>query len=455
MSGPAVAWHEWLVTDAGTGRLGLRTSQGNHAGTISFAPPAPWTLSRTIWDADTIEQIWSCHAGEVRVRHALGALWHISVEQPAAGDVPGARLSLDGAPDTPTPWLWGAGSLARAVLWLPGDAGVLELRQMQGDASVVERPDGGRSLAIGAAGARTPATARWRVEPLRGWAEVAHGLPGWLPDLAVDAGDTIVLERPDAGIETDLLTDQDDLATEVTVPAGVHRIVVHEAAGPVRLDVYGAPLPSDDLRLRVARLSRLDPRTLGPAQLWLATQGSEHLDSDFVDAVAERALSLAASSPSPDAFALAAAASGLTRADPREVPDLVDDLVRAATRDPRPPVGALLARHWLARAAAVAGLPRLDLPAPPRPPGLTLAALEHAVVTQRAPQVRRLMTWALESLGRQLPGVPAEGGLGPLVCLLRSAPGRWVSDRGGVETLSLRERQASCGPDEEVAWLWL
>jgi len=229
---------------------------------------------------------------------------------------------------------------------------------------------------------------------------------------------------------------------------------VHEAGGPLRLDVYGAPLPTDDLRARVGRLSRLDPRTLAPAQLWLATQGSNHLASDFVDAVAERALSLAVSSPAPDPFALAAAASGLSRADPREVPDLVDDLVLAATRDPRPPVGSLIAREWLRRAAFGAGVPRPDLPAE-RPRGLTLPALEHAVVTRRAPQVRRLMVWALESLGRQLPGVPAQGGLGPLVCLLRTAPERWVSDRGGFETVALRERQVACGPDEDVAWLWL
>ena len=453
MSGPSIAWHDWLVTDERDGRLSLLSTQDSRVGTVSFAPPAPWTLSRTIWEADTVEQLWSCPAGELRVRHAFGALWHVTVDQPRT-DAPGAQLALDAAPGTPTPWLWGAGVQARAVMWLPGDAGVLEFRQMQGVAEVVEAGEGRRALALAASGSSTATTCRWRVEPVRGWAQVAAGLPRWLPELVVDAGDTIVLDRPDAGIETDLLTEQEDLATVITVPAGVHRIVVHEAGGPVRLDVFGAPLPNDDLRLRAARLSRLDPRTLGPAQLWLASQGAEHLDADFLDAVAERALGLAVSSPSPDPFALAAAAQGLSRADPREVSDLVDELVDAAARPPQPPVGSLLARHWLARAALGAGLPRLQLPAD-RPRGFSLAALEHAVVTQRAPQVRRLMVWALDSLGRELPGVPALGGLGPLVCLLRSAPERWVSDRGGIETVSIRERQVSCGPDEDAAWLWL
>ena len=450
-----IAWDDFLVRDLGDGRLEVCSAGGVPVGTVTLAPPAPWTLVHSARDDDGLELVWASDAGELRVRHAWGALWHITIDQPAAAQrVAPPLLSLDAPPESPTPWLWGAGSHARAVLWLPEEAHVLEFRQLQGDAEVVEGDDGRRSLAIGPAGSAAARTSRWRAEPLGSWAQVAAGLPGWLPDLVVEAGDTITLERPDAGIDTALPTERDDLATEITVPAGVHRVVVHEAGGPLRLDVYGAPLPTDDLRARVARLSRLDPRTLAPAQLWLATQGSNHLESDFVDAVAERALSLAVSSPTPDPFALAAAASGLSRADPREVPDLVDDLVHAATRDPRPPVGSLIAREWLRRAAFGAGLPRLDLPAE-RPRGFTLPALEHAVVTQRAPQVRRLMVWALESLGRQLPGVPAQGGLGPLVCLLRTAPERWVSDRGGFETVALREQQVACGPDADAAWLWL
>ena len=455
MSAPAISWQDWLVADAGDGRISLLSPAGVPVGTVAIAPPAPWTLARATAGADSIEHLWTSDAGDLRVRHAFGALWHVTVDQPPASPSGGPVLSLDPGPGAPTPWLWGAGAQARAVLWLPGDAGPLELRQVQGDAGVVEDGDGQRGLALSAGNAGNPTTSRWRIEPLTSFGQVLAGLPGWLPDLAVEAGDTVTIQRPDAGIETDLPTEQHDLTTEITVPAGVHRIVVHESSGPVRLDVYGAPLPSDDLRRRAARLSRLDPRTLGPAQLWLASQGAEHLDADFLDAVAERALSLAVSSASPDPFALAAAAAGLSRADPGEVPDLVADLVDAATRRPDPPVGSLLARHWLMRAAFGAGLPRLGLPPAERPRGRSLAALEHAVVTGRAPQVRRLIAWALDGLGRQFPGVPARGRLGPLVILLRSAPERWVSDQGGAEALSLRERQVICGPDEDAAWLWL
>ncbi len=453
MSDGAIVWHDWILDDLGGGRIGLVGAAGVPLGVVAIAPSAPWILSHVDRDADTVEFLWTSDAGELRVRHAWGALWHVTVDQPAASGGTPPVLSLEPAAEAATPWLWGAGVQARAVLWLPGGAGVLELRQLQGEADVVEGPDEHRGLALTSGNSRSTATSRWRIERLPNIVTVVSGLPRWLPELIVDADDTIALERPDAGIDTDLPTAQDDLITEITVPPGVHRIVVHEASGPVRLTVLGAPLPSDDLALRAGRLSRLDPRCLRPAQLFLAEHAAEHLDADFLDAVAERALSLAVSSASPDPFAQAAAAMGLSRADPREVPDLVTDLIGAASRHPDSPPGSLLAWELLARAAHMAGLPRVDMPRE-RPRGLSLAALEHAVLTGETRQMKRLMNWALDSLGRELPGVPAQGPLGPLVGLVRQAPERWLSDRAAAGTLSLRERQALSGSDEEVAWLW-
>ncbi len=453
MSDSAIAWHDWFVDDAGEGRVALITAAGKQLGAVTIAPAAPWTLTHVGRDVDSLQFLWTSQAGELRVRHSWGALWHITVDQPptAAGAAP--VLSVAAAADAPIPWLWGAGAQARAILWLPGDAGLLELRQMQGEAVVVESAGEHRGLGLASSNSTAPTTSRWRIEPLQTLTQVVSGLPGWLPELVVDAGDTITIERPDAGIETDLPTAQDDLATEITVPAGVHRVVIHESGGAVRLDLHGARLPSDDLTVRATRLARLDPRALAPSQLFLVEHGAEHFDADFLDAVAERALSLAVSSADPDPFALAAAAMGLSRADPGDVPDLVADLAGAASRWPDPPpVGSLLAWEWLARAAAIAGLPRVSLPVA-RPRGRNLTALEHAVVTGEARQIRRLMSWALQSLGRELPGVPAEGRLGPLVGLVRNAPARWLSDSAAAGTLSLRERQVLCGPDDDAAWL--
>ena len=118
MTDPTIAWNDLLVRHEGEGRLSLLSETAVPLGVVTIAPPAPWVLASSDLDADSLDLLWTSDAGELRVRHAWGALWHITVEQPAATEtsgVPLPLLSLEAAADTPTPWLWGAGSQARAV----------------------------------------------------------------------------------------------------------------------------------------------------------------------------------------------------------------------------------------------------------------------------------------------------------------------------------------------------